>query len=107
MPRSFGHRRSSKVPAHVIAWRELRNRWFADSALEESGFELSVPLGWIRPVSRRLEARSRRIAHSHNPPERFWSDPQTQEVVLRVAQPACRARREYLQQRVFGIGRDL
>src|SRR6266446_9496763 len=44
MPRSFGHRRSSKVPAHVIAWRELRNRWFADSALEESGFELSVPL---------------------------------------------------------------
>jgi hypothetical protein len=24
------------VPAHVIAWRELRNRWFADSALEEA-----------------------------------------------------------------------
>src|ERR1700730_14766215 len=52
----------------------LRNRWFADSSLDS------------------------------NPPERFWSDPQSQEVVLRVAQPACRARREYLQQRVFGIG---
>jgi len=31
------------VPAHVIAWRELRNRWFADSALEGEGFEPSVP----------------------------------------------------------------
>ena len=28
----------------MIAWRELRNRWFADSALEREGFELSVPL---------------------------------------------------------------
>src|SRR6266478_2500607 len=38
---------------------------------------------------------------------RFWSDSQTHQVVLRVAQPACRARCEHLQQRVFGIGRDL
>jgi hypothetical protein len=27
----------------MIAWRELRNRWFADSALEETEFELLVP----------------------------------------------------------------
>jgi hypothetical protein len=30
--------------------------------------------------------------HSHTRPERFWSYPQTHEVVLGVAQPACRAR---------------
>src|SRR5712664_1498297 len=35
-------RRPAAVPAHVIAWRELRNRWFADSALEGTGFEPSV-----------------------------------------------------------------
>jgi hypothetical protein len=38
------------VPAHVIAWRELRNRWFADSALEGSGFEPSVPLPKLSSV---------------------------------------------------------
>jgi hypothetical protein len=27
----------------LIAWRELRNRWFADSPLEERRFEPSVP----------------------------------------------------------------
>jgi hypothetical protein len=36
-----------------------------------------------------------------------WSDPQTHEMVLRVARPARRPRREHLEQRVFGIGRDL
>src|ERR1700751_6058217 len=29
----------------VIAWREVRNRWFADSALEGTGFEPSGPRG--------------------------------------------------------------
>ena len=33
--------------------------------------------------------------------------PASGKVVLRVAQPPCRARCEHLQQRVFGIGRDL
>src|ERR1700745_4154036 len=55
----------------------------------------------------KLEARSRQIVHSHNSPERFWSDPQTYKAVLGVARPARPARRKHLQQRVFGIGRDL
>jgi hypothetical protein len=45
--------------------------------------------------------------HSHNSPERFWSDPQSYEAVLGVARTARPARRKHLQQRVFGIGRDL
>jgi hypothetical protein len=35
--------------------------------------------------------------HRYNNPVRLRSDPQPHEVVFGVAQPACRARREYLQ----------
>jgi hypothetical protein len=77
-----------------------------DSPLEESGSELTVPL-WLESTGKRFGARSRRIVQRHNNPERFRSDPQTREVVMGVAQPARRAGGEYLQQRVFGVGRDL
>src|ERR1700730_13552955 len=43
----------------------------------------------------------------HNRLVRFWSDSQSHQMVLRVAQPGCRAGRELLQQRVFGIAGDL
>jgi len=64
-------------------------------SLAAKGPEGGLKLGAVETVRR------------HDRLVRFWSDSQTHQVVLRVAQPACRARREHLQQRVFGIGRDL
>jgi len=77
-----------------------------DSLLKQRGFELVVLSGRKRPEGG-LKLGAVETVRRHNRVVRFWSDSQTHQVVLRVAQPACRARREHLQQRVFGIGRDL
>jgi hypothetical protein len=73
----------------------------ADSLLEGAGFEPSVPP--TPDVFADAGSRSRRpylriseesVDGSHRRPERFWSNPQADKVVLRVAQPAGRAGRK-------------
>src|SRR5438045_1830933 len=70
IPSSGFRAHGAKVPAHVIAWRGLRNRWFADPSLKEQGFELLVPLsdaaiaksrGSLRKVSKHLGGPAVRI----------------------------------------------
>ena len=62
--------------------------------------EPSAPLSDGR-AHRRLTAvplvAGEAINGNHKSPERSWSDPQTLEVILRVAQTARRARREHLE----------
>ena len=57
-----------EVARRLVGWRELRNRWFADSALEGTGFEPSVPRDttnlssrlWLVPANRKVGAKENR-----------------------------------------------
>ena len=71
--------RCSPIPAAP----PLRNRWFADSPLEESGFEPSVPLGEKRSF------RNASIRELHR--AAYQGGPQTISARTSVRQPAIRS----------------
>src|SRR4029077_490643 len=72
---------AGKGRRNLIAWRELRNRWFADSALEGTGFEPSVLRDttnlssrlWLVPANRKVGAKENRHTKRRAlPPRNRW-----------------------------------